>query len=62
MDTDSAIDSQGGMWISHNDHTALPNINGIVYNYFGDLGLSTIDHYNNSGTYINTITLQIMAK
>lgn len=52
-----AIDSQGGMWISHKDHTPLPNVNGVVYDYFGDFGLSNIDHYDNNGNYINTINL-----
>lgn len=52
-----AIDSNGGMWVSHMDHTPLPNLNGTVYDLYGDFGLSTIDHYDSSGNHVNTITL-----
>jgi hypothetical protein len=52
-----AIDSSGGLWVSHKNLSALPNIDGNVYDIYGDFGLSTIDHYNNSGQHINTITL-----
>ncbi|WP_114208806.1 carbohydrate-binding protein [Acidisarcina polymorpha] len=52
-----AVDSSGGVWISHKTNTALPNVNGIVNDEWGDFGTAVIDHYNSSGTHINSITL-----
>lgn len=52
-----AVDSAGGIWISHRDLTPLPALNGNVYNINGQMGLPTVDHYDASGTFINAITL-----
>lgn len=52
-----AVDSTGGIWVSHRDQTPYPNLNGNVYDYWEQMGLPTIDHYNAAGTYVNTITL-----
>ena len=52
-----AVDKKGGMWVSHMDHTPLPNLGGNVYDINGQMGLATVDHYDNSGSLMNTITL-----
>ncbi|WP_114208810.1 hypothetical protein [Acidisarcina polymorpha] len=52
-----AVDQQGGIWVSENDNTPLPNLDGIVFNYNTDYGLSTIRHFDCAGKLINTITL-----
>jgi hypothetical protein len=46
-----AVDNQGGMWISHLDHTPHPN------SIYGGFGTPVIDHYDHAGTWINSITL-----
>jgi len=52
-----AVDQAGGMWISHRDQTPLPSLDGNVYDINGQMGLDTVDHYDSSGTYSNTITV-----
>jgi hypothetical protein len=52
-----AVDSLGGLWISHRDQTPYLNLNGNIYDYYAQLGLPTIDHYSATGTYLNSITL-----
>lgn len=52
-----AIDSNGGLWVSHRDQTPLPSLNGNVFDGNGDYGLPNIDHFDPSGKLINTITL-----
>jgi hypothetical protein len=52
-----AVDSNGGLWISHQDQTPYPNLDGNVISFNADYGLSNVDHFNSSGELINTITL-----
>lgn len=52
-----AADSQGGVWVSHRDPTQNTNSIGEVYDLNEMWGLATIDHYDSSGNYVNTITL-----
>ena len=53
-----AVDRNGGMWISHQDPTPLPATPaGNIYDINGQMGLPTIDHYDASGHWINSITL-----
>jgi hypothetical protein len=52
-----AVDSHGGIWVSHNDESPYPNLNGNIINYDADFGLPTVDHFDSTGKLINTITL-----
>lgn len=52
-----AVDPQGGFWVSHRDQTPYPSLNGNIYNYDYQLGLPTVDHYNSSGQWINSVSL-----
>lgn len=52
-----AVDSAGGIWVSHRDENPLPALDGNVYDINGQMGLPTIDHYDSSGDLVNTITL-----
>lgn len=53
-----AVDCDGGMWISHQDPTPLPATPaGNVFDINGQMGLATVDHYDSSGKWINSITL-----
>ena len=53
-----AVDHAGGMWISHRDQTPLlATPQGNIYDINGQMGLATVDHYDASGTWINSITL-----
>jgi hypothetical protein len=53
-----AVDSQGGMWISHADQTPYPaNIYGTVDSFNADYGLANVDHFDSTGKLINTLTL-----
>ncbi len=53
-----AVDREGGMWISHQDPTPLPTTPaGNVYDINGQMGLATVEHYDSSGTWIDSITL-----
>ena len=52
-----AVDSQGGLWVSHNNEAPYPNLNGNLIDFDEDYGLSTVDHFDSAGNLINTITL-----
>lgn len=53
-----AVDSRGGMWISHRDPTPLPLApNRSPSDLNGRMGLPTIDHYDAQGNWINSISL-----
>jgi hypothetical protein len=46
-----AVDQAGGLWVSHRDTTVIP------FDINGQMGLPTVDHYDSSGNWINSITL-----
>ena len=53
-----AVDHAGGFWVSHRDPTPLPATpQGNVFDVNGQMGLPTIDHYDSSGKWVNSITL-----
>lgn len=52
-----AVDDQGGLWVSHHNEAAYPNLNGNPTNLNEDYGLPTVDHFDSGGNLINTITL-----
>ena len=45
-----AVDQNGGFWVSHMGPS-------VPFDYFAQQGLASVDHYNNKGEYVNTITL-----
>ena len=53
-----AVDSQGGLWISHQDQTPYPtNAYGNVDSFNADYGLANVDHFDSTGKPIDSITL-----
>ncbi len=45
-----AVDQKGGFWVSHMGPS-------VPFDYFAQQGLATVDHYDSTGNYVNTITL-----
>jgi len=51
-----AVDSRGGLWVSHQDQTPYPtNVYGNVDSFNADYGLADVDHFDSSGNLIDTI-------
>ena len=45
-----AVDPSGSFWVSHMGPS-------VPFDYFAQQGLATVDHYDNAGNYVDTITL-----
>jgi len=55
-----AVDGAGGLWVTHRDPTPAPaTAAGNVYNANVHLALPTIDHYDQNGVWLNSITLPV---
>jgi len=52
-----AVDKKGGIWVSENDDTPYPALNGNIFDYNYDYGLDTVRHFDASGNLIGTITV-----
>ena len=52
-----AVDSRGGLWVSHQDQTPYPNLDGNLISFNADYGLANVDHFDSTGELINTITV-----
>lgn len=52
-----AVDSRGGLWVSHQDQTPYPNLDGNLISFNADYGLDRIDLFDNDGNLIDTLNL-----